>query len=112
MCNVPPKFYQLCRLCLSVDKEPLPIFDDGSPRTDLPTKIMTCLSILVRDSLSDKSKSTGPAQPGPNRPPGPAWPPSYFQRLLINTEHLPRAALWIAFGRSAAGQITNDDRPR
>ncbi|XP_063903899.1 uncharacterized protein LOC135123301 isoform X2 [Zophobas morio] len=50
MCNVPPKFYQLCRLCLSVDKEPLPIFDDGSPRTDLPTKIMTCLSILVANS--------------------------------------------------------------
>jgi hypothetical protein len=54
MCNVPPKFYQLCRLCLSIDKDAaLSIFDDVGAQNNLPTKIMTCLSILVRDSLFD-----------------------------------------------------------
>jgi hypothetical protein len=51
MCNVPPKFYQLCRLCLSIDKDAaLSIFDDVGAQNNLPTKIMTCLSILVANS--------------------------------------------------------------
>lgn len=49
MCNVPPKFYQLCRLCLSIDKEnALSIFDKTAVERNIPRKIMTCLSILVR----------------------------------------------------------------
>lgn len=68
MCNVPPKFYQVCRLCLScptddsqcaADKEDvknvnLSIFDTDiteSETRNIPHKIMTCLSILVGDSL-------------------------------------------------------------
>lgn len=55
MCNVPPKFYQLCRLCLSIDKKDaaLSIFDDVGNENNIPTKIMTCLSILASDSLFD-----------------------------------------------------------
>ncbi|XP_018566390.1 uncharacterized protein LOC108907268 isoform X2 [Anoplophora glabripennis] len=50
MCNVPPKFYQLCRLCLSFDKENvLSIFDKAAVDRNIPRKIMTCLSILVSD---------------------------------------------------------------
>lgn len=49
MCNVPPKFYQLCRLCLSIDKEnAVFIFDKAATERNIPRKIMTCLSILVR----------------------------------------------------------------
>lgn len=63
MCNVPPKFYRLCRLCLSsssaVDggdgdiNDPLSIFADAE--RNIPTKIMTCLSIMVGDSSSSTS---------------------------------------------------------
>lgn len=53
MCNVPPKFYQLCRLCLSEDAEAQSLFDNTASERNVPTKIMTCLSIMVsdRDSL-------------------------------------------------------------
>ncbi|KAL3272448.1 hypothetical protein HHI36_013928 [Cryptolaemus montrouzieri] len=53
MCNVPPKFYQLCRLCLSDDAEVLSLFDNTASERNIPRKIMTCLSIMVsdRDSL-------------------------------------------------------------
>ncbi|XP_017769920.1 PREDICTED: uncharacterized protein LOC108557777 isoform X2 [Nicrophorus vespilloides] len=47
MCSVPPKFYQLCRICLSLPN------DDGNTSTfdkELSRKIMTCLSIVVTDS--------------------------------------------------------------
>ncbi|XP_076264838.1 uncharacterized protein LOC143198940 isoform X2 [Rhynchophorus ferrugineus] len=48
MSYVPPKFYQLCRLCLSSDKTPvLSIF--GSDK-DIPKKILHCLSILIEES--------------------------------------------------------------
>ncbi|XP_057670556.1 uncharacterized protein LOC130902427 isoform X1 [Diorhabda carinulata] len=48
MCNVPPKFYQLCRLCLSHDKDnALFIFDKAAMERNILKKIMTCLSILV-----------------------------------------------------------------
>lgn len=62
MCNVPPKFYQVCRLCLScpngecADRDiNLSIFDEGvgdnrMENPTIPHKIMTCLSILVGDS--------------------------------------------------------------
>lgn len=55
MCNAPPKFYQLCRLCLSCPREtddsgdsPREIFEE--PERNIPNKIMTCLSIMVGDS--------------------------------------------------------------
>lgn len=47
MSNVPPKFYQLCRLCLSCDNNKsstLSIFDNDK---DIPRKILHCLSILI-----------------------------------------------------------------
>lgn len=76
MCNVPPKFYQVCRLCLSYPKQQrndnnngddhqdgdgdnnsgsfndvsLSIFDKKTVDRNIPRKIMTCLSILVGDS--------------------------------------------------------------
>lgn len=59
MCNVPPKFYKVCRLCLSCPNEEcdvnLSIFDEDSrdEKSENPSishKIMTCLSILVGDS--------------------------------------------------------------
>ncbi|XP_019881580.1 uncharacterized protein LOC109609350 isoform X3 [Aethina tumida] len=46
MCNVPPKFYQLCRLCLAGDNDALFMFGDGGGQ-DIPRRIMTCLSITV-----------------------------------------------------------------
>lgn len=47
MSNVPPKFYELCRLCLSCSGMKLSIFDDEGTQRNYPLKIMTCLSILV-----------------------------------------------------------------
>lgn len=47
MCNIPPKFYELCRLCLSCDGVKSSIFDDEGTQRNFPLKIMTCLSILV-----------------------------------------------------------------
>lgn len=47
MPNVPPKFYELCRLCLSCSGMKLSIFDDEGTQRNYPLKIMTCLSILV-----------------------------------------------------------------
>lgn len=49
MCNLPPKFYELCRLCLSCDGIKSSIFDDEGTQRNFPLKIMTCLSILVSD---------------------------------------------------------------
>ncbi|KAF5271226.1 hypothetical protein FQA39_LY08233 [Lamprigera yunnana] len=54
MCNVPPKFYQVCRLCLSCPEITdrginLSIFENGIADRNIPTKIMTCLSILVSE---------------------------------------------------------------
>ncbi|KAK9729513.1 Zinc-finger associated domain (zf-AD) [Popillia japonica] len=55
--NVPSKFYNLCRLCLSCpvlednqckDAKLERIFDDVEER-NIPRKIMTCLSIMVKD---------------------------------------------------------------
>ncbi|XP_063240896.1 uncharacterized protein LOC134541403 [Bacillus rossius redtenbacheri] len=53
MCGVSPKFYELCRLCLSCDGVKSSIFDDEGIQRNFPLKIMTCLSILVseRDHL-------------------------------------------------------------
>ncbi|XP_054281988.1 uncharacterized protein LOC129000770 [Macrosteles quadrilineatus] len=49
MSNVPPKFYELCRLCLSCSGMKLSIFDDEGTQRNYPLKIMTCLSILVTE---------------------------------------------------------------
>ncbi|XP_043283394.1 transcriptional regulatory protein GAT1-like isoform X2 [Venturia canescens] len=49
MFNVPPKFYELCRLCLSSDGSKLPIFDDEGLQRNFADKILTCLSIAVKD---------------------------------------------------------------
>ena len=66
MCNVPPKFYRVCRLCLSCPEEKTDgedaadrlrrIFDgERTPeREDIPRKIMTCLSITVGDSRGSR----------------------------------------------------------
>lgn len=82
MCNVPPKFYQLCRLCLSIDKDGVGIFEDAGAH-GLPTKIMTCLSILVRVIhclITDRA------------PLGQGRPRLYFQpALIIPPKHLPVA---------------------
>ncbi|XP_074040849.1 uncharacterized protein isoform X1 [Leptinotarsa decemlineata] len=51
MCNVPPKFYHLCRLCLSQDKEnALFMFDKAAADNNIAKKVMTCLSILVSEN--------------------------------------------------------------
>ncbi|KAF2903400.1 hypothetical protein ILUMI_02778 [Ignelater luminosus] len=54
MCNVPPKFYQVCRLCLSCPESAdrdinLSIFENDNADRKIPAKIMTCLSILVSE---------------------------------------------------------------
>lgn len=49
MSNVPAKFYELCRLCLSHSGIKLSIFDDEGTQRNYPLKIMTCLSILVSE---------------------------------------------------------------
>uniref|UniRef100_A0A1B6DJR1 Uncharacterized protein n=1 Tax=Clastoptera arizonana TaxID=38151 RepID=A0A1B6DJR1_9HEMI len=49
MPNVPDKFYELCRLCLSCSGVKLSIFDDEGTQRNYPLKIMTCLSILVSE---------------------------------------------------------------
>ncbi|XP_032683129.1 uncharacterized protein LOC116849761 isoform X2 [Odontomachus brunneus] len=53
MLEVPPKFYELCRLCLSSDGVKLSIFEEeeGSQR-DFAAKILTCLSLTVKDGDS------------------------------------------------------------
>ncbi|XP_044589801.1 GATA-type transcription factor sreA-like isoform X2 [Cotesia glomerata] len=52
MFNVPPKFYELCRLCLSSDGVKLPIFEDEGAQRNFPDKILACLSIAVKDGDS------------------------------------------------------------
>lgn len=51
MCNVPPKFYQVCRLCLSFSDQSenvsLSVLDKESNPYSISRKIMTCLSIVV-----------------------------------------------------------------
>ncbi|RZF39008.1 hypothetical protein LSTR_LSTR014725 [Laodelphax striatellus] len=49
MCTVPPKFYELCRLCLSCEGAKVSIFDDPGSQRNFPMKIRTCLSILVSE---------------------------------------------------------------
>lgn len=52
MSNVPTKFYELCRLCLSRDGVKLPIFDAEGIRRSLPQKITACLPVSV--SIDDE----------------------------------------------------------
>lgn len=57
MFNVPPKFYKVCRLCLSFcdTDSSLSVFDTETER-NIPDKIMTCLSIPIskEDNLPPK----------------------------------------------------------
>jgi hypothetical protein len=48
MFDVPPKFYELCRLCLSSDGVKLSIFEEEGTQRNFADKILTCLSIAVR----------------------------------------------------------------
>ncbi|XP_043479618.1 transcription factor stalky isoform X2 [Leptopilina heterotoma] len=50
--NIPPKFYELCRLCLSSDGVRFPIFEDEGSEGNYADKILTCLSITVKDGDS------------------------------------------------------------
>ncbi|XP_063995597.1 GATA zinc finger domain-containing protein 11-like isoform X1 [Diachasmimorpha longicaudata] len=52
MFNVPPKFYELCRLCLSSDGVKLSIFEEEGAQRNFADKILTCLSITVNDGDS------------------------------------------------------------
>lgn len=52
MSNVPPKFYELCRLCLSCDGVKLSLFGEEAVSRRFLFKIMTCLSIMVSKSDS------------------------------------------------------------
>lgn len=52
MCNLPPKFHSVCRLCLSFCGDncsdvKLPIFDRDKDKSRLSDMIMTYLSIMV-----------------------------------------------------------------
>ncbi|XP_044008984.1 transcription factor elt-2-like isoform X2 [Aphidius gifuensis] len=49
MFNVPPKFYELCRLCLSSDGVKLSIFEEEGTQRNYADKILTCLSIAVNN---------------------------------------------------------------
>ncbi|XP_020292546.1 transcription factor stalky-like isoform X2 [Pseudomyrmex gracilis] len=53
MFDVPQKFYELCRLCLSQDGGKLSIFEDEGTERNFAAKIHACLSITVKhgDSL-------------------------------------------------------------
>lgn len=52
MFEVPSKFYELCRLCLSSDGVKLSIFEEEG---NLADKILTCLSLTVSISNYDYS---------------------------------------------------------
>ncbi|XP_015595384.1 uncharacterized protein LOC107267792 isoform X2 [Cephus cinctus] len=52
MFNVPPKFYELCRLCLSSDGVKLSIFEEEGAQRNFADKILTCLAITVKDGDS------------------------------------------------------------
>lgn len=49
MSNVPTKFYELCRLCLSRDGVKLPIFDEEGIRRNLQQKISSCLPVSLAE---------------------------------------------------------------
>lgn len=50
MFDVPQKFYELCRLCLSLDGVKYSIFTEGGTQQNFAEKISACLSITVRCS--------------------------------------------------------------
>ncbi|XP_071649525.1 uncharacterized protein [Temnothorax longispinosus] len=49
MFDVPQKFYELCRLCLSLDDVKYSIFEEGGTQQNYAEKISACLSITVKD---------------------------------------------------------------
>ncbi|XP_029159149.1 GATA zinc finger domain-containing protein 21-like isoform X2 [Nylanderia fulva] len=52
MFDVPQKFYELCRLCLSQDGVTLSIFEEEGIQRNFTEKILACLSITVKDGDS------------------------------------------------------------
>lgn len=50
MFDVPQKFYELCRLCLSLDGVKFSIFAEGGNQQNYAEKILACLSITVSAS--------------------------------------------------------------
>ncbi|XP_058796252.1 putative uncharacterized protein DDB_G0279653 isoform X2 [Phymastichus coffea] len=52
MFDVPAKFYELCRLCLSHDGVKLSIFEEEGSQRNFAEKIASCLSIAVEDGDS------------------------------------------------------------
>ncbi|XP_012532280.1 transcription factor gaf1 isoform X3 [Monomorium pharaonis] len=52
MFDVPQKFYELCRLCLSLDGAKYHIFEVGDDQHNLAEKISACLSITVKNGDS------------------------------------------------------------
>ncbi|CAL1678886.1 unnamed protein product [Lasius platythorax] len=52
MFDVPQKFYELCRLCLSPDGVQLSIFEEEGIQRNFAEKILACLSITVNDGDS------------------------------------------------------------
>lgn len=52
MFDVPQKFYELCRLCLSLDGVKYSIFEEGGTQENFAEKISACLSITVKDGDS------------------------------------------------------------
>ncbi|XP_022900329.1 transcription factor GATA-5 isoform X2 [Onthophagus taurus] len=49
MCSVPPKFHQVCRLCLSCDRDCASVFAEENTERRIRDKIVTCLSITIKD---------------------------------------------------------------
>ena len=47
MFDVPQKFYELCRLCLSLDGVKYSIFKEAGTQQNFAEKISACLSITV-----------------------------------------------------------------
>lgn len=51
MFDVPVKFYELCRLCLSSDGVKVSIFEEEGKQRNFAEKIHTCLALVVRTHI-------------------------------------------------------------
>jgi len=59
MFDVPQKFYELCRLCLSPDGAKLSIFEEEGTQRNFAEKILTCLSIAVSVVVCNRTRFIG-----------------------------------------------------
>jgi len=59
MFDVPQKFYELCRLCLSPDGAKLSIFEEEGTQRNFAEKILTCLSIAVSVVVCNPTRFIG-----------------------------------------------------